>query len=116
MLKATRRALFVSSCLLALLHCRRGPTPESSAEPLTATGSSSKPASAARPVPVLDVSNAYPATEHVGAKRRIHLEKVAAGEAHSPPDAWKIEFEKNGDFAGICWKNRLGNEGEAPGD
>jgi hypothetical protein len=116
MLKATRRALLVSSCLVSLVHCRRAPTPESSAEPLTATGSSSKPAAAGRTVPVLDISSAYPATENVGAKRRIHLEKASAGDAHSPPDAWKIEFEKTGDFGGICWKNRLGNEGEAPGD
>jgi hypothetical protein len=116
MSKAIRRALLALSCLLTLVHCRRAPTPESSAEPLTATSSSSKSAAAARPVPVLDVSSAYPTTENVGAKRRIHLEKAPAGEAHSPPDAWKIELEKAGDFGGICWKNRLGNEGEAPGD
>jgi hypothetical protein len=27
-----------------------------------------------------------------------------------------VDFEKSGGFAGICWKNKAGNEGEAPGD
>jgi hypothetical protein len=67
-------------------------------------------------VPALDVSLAYPSVESVGAKKRIHWEKTEPAAAHSPPDAGKIELEKTGDFAGVCWKNKPGNEGEAPGD
>ncbi len=114
MLKAIPSLLLGMGSLVLLVHCRRESKPEPSTQPVAATESVSR--AAARPVPVLDVSTAYPTTENVGAKRRIHLEKAAAGEAHSPPDAWKIELEKTGDFGGICWKNRLGNEGEAPGD
>lgn len=67
-------------------------------------------------VPALDVSVAYPNMEAIGAKKRIRWGKTASSEARSAPDAWKIEFEKSGGFAGVCWKNELGNEGEAPGD
>jgi hypothetical protein len=101
----------------ALLHCQRSPRSEELTQPLTSTESAAaKPAKAGAVVPALDVSLRFPATESVGAKRRIHLEAAPANLAHSPPEAWKIELEKTGDFGGICWKNRAGNEGEAPGE
>jgi hypothetical protein len=94
--------------------CERTQRSERLEEPLAAAVVSKPKASA--PTVALDVSLAYPITESVGAKKRIHLEKTEPALSHSPPDAWKIDFEKTGDFGGICWKNKLGNEGQAPGD
>lgn len=83
--------------------------------PVESTTPSAKPATKSA-VPALDVSLSYPSVEGVGATKRIRWEKTQAVDAHSPPDAWKISFDASGDFAGICWKNEPGNEGEAPGD
>lgn len=116
LLRSVRHSLACSSVWLALGGCERTERAAQSTAPLTTQTSAPEKAKPSTPVPVLDVSVAYPSTEAVGAKRRIHLDKTDAGLAHSPPDAWKLEFEKSGDFGGICWKNRLGNEGEAPGD
>lgn len=91
------------------LGCERREAPVDIATP------SVKPAPKSA-VPALDVSLAYPSIQSVGATKRIHWEKTAPVDAHSPPDAWKISFEASGDFAGICWKNKPDNEGEAPGD
>jgi hypothetical protein len=114
MTHVTQHLLIVSCCSLGLANCKRSPTPEqlapssSSAEALVTKA----PAAA----PALDVGIKYPATDIIGAKRRIRLEKAEQTQAHSPPEAWRIEFDEKGGFAGICWKNRAGNEGEAPGD
>jgi hypothetical protein len=83
--------------------------------PIETTAPSPKP-SAKSSVPALDVSLSYPNVEAVGATKRIRWEKTPPVDAHSPPDAWKITLDASGDFAGICWKNKPGNEGEAPGD
>jgi hypothetical protein len=83
--------------------------------PIEITTPSAKPA-ARSSVPALDVSLSYPNVEAVGATKRIRWEKTQPVDAHSPPDAWKITLDASGDFAGICWKNKPGNEGEAPGD
>jgi hypothetical protein len=108
------RSWALSASLLTLsLACERSPRPERTEEPLLSSPVA-KPKSSA--IPVLDVSLVYPIVESVGAKKRIHWEKTQPMDAHSPPDAWKVEFEKSGGFAGICWKNKAGNEGEAPGD
>jgi hypothetical protein len=100
------------SCICLALACERRTRASQLEDP---------PAPAAKPkakeaTPVLDVSLAYPNVEAVGAKKRIHWEKTAPSDARSAPDAWKLDFEKSGGFAGVCWKNKLGNEGEAPGD
>ncbi len=109
------RPWIVGSALLAsAFGCERPSRTERTEEPLVTRAPAPKPK--ANEVAVLDVSLAFPATESIGAKKRIHLDKVNAVAAHTPPDAWKLEFEKQGDFAGICWKNKLGNEGEAPGE
>jgi hypothetical protein len=84
--------------------------------PIVTQTKSEKPAHPAAPVPVLDVGIAYPATEAIGGIKKIHLEHASAMEAHSPPEAWKIAFDKGAGFGGICWKNRPGNDGDAPGD
>jgi hypothetical protein len=83
--------------------------------PVETAAPSAKPA-VKNAVPALDVSLSYPSVESVGATKRIRWEKTEAVDAHSPPDAWKISFDASGDFAGICWKNKPGNEGEVPGD
>ena len=111
------RALFVSSAFLLLAGCERSTRSEQRAEPLLANETTpSRPKPKKDAVPALDVSISYPQIESIGAKKRIHWEKTSAVAAHSAPDAWKVDFEKSGGFAGICWKNKLGNEGEAPGD
>jgi hypothetical protein len=109
------RPVIVGSALwVGVSGCERSSRTERSEEPLSTSTAAAKPKKAE--VPALDVSIAFPTTESVGAKKRIHLEKTSAADAHSSPDAWKIQFEKQGDFAGICWKNKLGNEGEYPGE
>jgi len=100
--------------IASVLACERPSRTEQREEPLVATTPPSNPKPVS--VPVLDVSLLYPGIEAIGAKKRIHWEKTEPAAAHSPPDAWKLELEKDGDFAGICWKNKVGNEGEAPGD
>jgi hypothetical protein len=107
-----------TTLLLVPLACERSPRPDRVQEPLltTTTSSATSAARSKDSVPALDVSLAYPSVESIGAKKRIHWEKTEPVAAHSAPDAWKIDFEKTGDFAGVCWKNKLGNEGEAPGD
>jgi hypothetical protein len=115
MSKSTRCLLLGS--ILGLAHCEASPKPEPLAQPLGSPGSArQQPSKVAASTAALDVASKYPATESVGAKRRIHLAPAPASLAHSPPDAWQIDFEKTGDFGGICWKNRPGNAGEAPGD
>jgi hypothetical protein len=99
--------------LTITLACERARPPERLDEPLVPTAAA-KPKSG--PTLVLDVGLVYPITESVGAKKRIHIEKTDAALSHSPPEAWKVDFEKTGDFGGICWKNKQGNEGAAPGD
>lgn len=114
MTRVTRHLLIVSCSSLALASCKRSPAPEQSAP--SSTSGEALPTKTPAPIPALDVTAKYPATDSIGAKRRIRLEKAEPTQAHSPPDAWRIEFDKKGGFAGICWKNRAGNEGEAPGD
>ena len=112
MVRVTQHLLFVSGCALGLLHCKRSPPPEQTAQPLsTNSGAASKGSGA-----VLELATAYPTTDNIGAKRKIHLEQVSGVEAHSGPEGWKLQFEKSADFAGVCWKNKAGNEGEFPGD
>jgi hypothetical protein len=106
--------VWASMFLVTAAGCDRPSARERAESPPEVTTTSSRPTPAN--VPVLDVSIAYPNVEAVGAKKRIHWQKTTASDAHSAPDAWKIEFEKSGGFAGVCWKNKLGNEGEAPGD
>ena len=109
------RSWAVAACLLSLaLACRRSARDDHRDEPLQAAPVPAQ--EKAREAPPLDVSRVFPAVESVGAKKRIHWQKTAPSEAHTPPDAWQIEFEKTGGFAGICWKNEPGNDGEAPGD
>ncbi|HWO10042.1 MAG TPA: hypothetical protein VNN80_11200 [Polyangiaceae bacterium] len=96
-----------------VLGCER--RAQRSEAPIETTTGSVKPTPKSA-VPALDVSLAYPNVEAVGATQRIHWEKTLAVDAHSPPDAWKISFDASGDFAGICWKNKPGNEGQVPGD
>jgi len=101
--------------VLALAGCEQTSRSEQAAQALSAPPiekSVSKPRSAA---PDLDVTAVYPATDLIGSKRKVHLDKASASAAHSPPDAWKIAFDKSGGFAGVCWKNQAGNEGELPG-
>lgn len=112
---AVRRWLLGSTLLVALAACERT-RPRDEFAPPNATETASIKAAASATVPALDVTIKYPATDSIGAKRRIRLEKAEPTQAHSPPDAWRIEFDEKGGFAGICWKNRAGNEGEAPGD
>jgi hypothetical protein len=112
-----RRSLALGACLVYLtLACERRTRANQLDEALPATPSASAKAKAKDATPALDVSLAYPNVEAIGAKKRIHWEKTTPVDAHSAPDAWKIDFEKSGGFAGVCWKNKLGNEGEAPGD
>lgn len=106
----------VATLALALLHCEQRPSPERSAQALSAPLVAEAKPKAAPVVPPLDVSRAYPIVESVGANRRFKLSKTEAVDAHTPPDAWKIEFESRGGFGGFCWKNKAGNEGELPGD
>lgn len=116
MSSAVRSWALGSILFLVPLACERSPRVERREEPLPAAAASKSGAKSREGAPALDVSVAYPSVESVGAKKRIHWERTEPVAAHSPPDAWKIEFEKTGDFAGVCWKNKLGNEGEAPGD
>jgi hypothetical protein len=114
---AVRRALLGASWLVICLACERSTTPGQAAPPVPSTEAAPvKKSAPATTAALLDVTSKYPDTESVGAKRRIHLDKAEPSQAHSPPEAWKIEFEKSGGFGGICWKNRPGNEGEMPGD
>lgn len=111
------RSLALGVCSICLaLACERPSRADRLEEPLlAASGSTAKP-KVKDVVPALDVSLSFPIIEAIGAKKRIHWAKTTSTEAHSPPDAWKIDFEKSGGFAGVCWKNKLGNEGEAPGE
>lgn len=113
-MSALRPVMFGFAILAAALACERSSRVERVEEPSPTTRTAPEPRRAE--APALDVSLAFPNTERIGAKKRIHLEKASAAEARSAPDAWKIHFERQGDFAGICWKNQLGNEGEAPGE
>lgn len=112
MVREFSRLLVVSCSALALAQCKRSPAPEQSAQPLSTSAPRTEKGTGA----VLDVSATFPVTESIGAKRKVHLEKVAAQEAHSGPEGWKLQFEKTSDFGGVCWKNRAGNEGEFPGN
>jgi hypothetical protein len=103
-------------CVSSILACERRSRDDQRVETLPTTPAASSRAKAKEATPALDVSVAYPNVEAIGAKKRIHWEKTAPSDAHSAPDAWKIDFEKSGGFAGVCWKNKIGNEGEAPGD
>jgi hypothetical protein len=105
-----------ASLVSVSLGCERSARPERTEEHLGAAPVATPSRPKASSVPVLDVSLVYPIVESVGAKKRIHWEKTQPSAAHSPPDAWKVDFEKSGGFAGICWKNKAGNEGEAAGD
>ncbi len=120
MTHSATRILFGLGLLASAAHCDRRSGTEQTARALLAseraTPSPPKPASSDSAAAVLDVSATYPATDLIGAKRRIRLTKAAPSEAHSAPEGWKIEFDKQGSFAGVCWKNRAGNEGDAPGD
>jgi hypothetical protein len=109
-----RATLLGAAVVVMALGCERSSRTERLEEPLSAARPPEKQKKTE--APALDVSISFPTTESVGAKKRIHLDKTSAADAHSSPDAWKIQFEKQGDFAGICWKNKLGNEGEAPGE
>lgn len=111
MVRELSRLVALSLSALALAQCKRSPLPEQSAQPLTSSTPRAEKGSGA----VLDVGTTFPVTESIGAKRRIHLEKVGAAEAHSGPEGWQLQFEKTSDFGGVCWKNRAGNEGEFPG-
>ena len=105
----------VAASALALLHCQQRPSPEQSAQALNAPPVTEVKAKPAPAVP-LDVSRTYPIVESIGANRRFKLSKTEAADAHSAPDAWRIEFESRGGFGGFCWKNKAGNEGEYAGD
>jgi hypothetical protein len=117
MLHATSRQLLTSTLLLALVACEKSPraAPSEQSLPLTTSAADSNKSKTSSS-PALDVATSYPAIDLIGAKRRIQIEPASASEAHSPPQAWKVNFEKEGGFAGICWKNKAGNEGELPGD
>jgi hypothetical protein len=104
--------LFVSAAPLALMGCEQSSSRQP--PPIVTEAKPEKPRTPA--VPVLDVGLSYPTTEAVGGTKRIHLDHTSAQEAHSPPEAWKLSFDKGGGFGGICWKNRAGNDGDAPGD
>lgn len=110
-----KRLLFATCCVTSLAHCKRAPTPEQSAQSLSAPAAPARGDKAAVSA-VLDLATAYPITEAIGAKKKVRMDEASAAEAHSPPDAWKIQLEKGAGFGGVCWKNRAGNEGEAPGD
>jgi len=105
-----------AALLTIALACERAPRPERTEELTRSASAATAKAPSKDTQPALDVSLSFPIVESVGAKKRIHWEKTPPSDAHSPPDAWKIDFEKSGGFAGICWKNKAGNEGEAPGD
>lgn len=109
--EASRRGLLALSVAMLMSGCEQ----RSRRDPVELTTPSATPA-AKSAVPALDVSLSYPNVESVGATKRIRWEKTQPVDAHSPPDAWKISFDTSGDFAGICWKNKPGNEGEVPGD
>src|SRR4051812_41074585 len=111
---SVRSWVLVCGLLTISPACERTRPSERLEEPLVPTAAVPKAKSG--PTVALDVSLAYPITESVGAKKRIHLEKTEPAQSHSAPDGWKVDFEKTGDFGGICWKNKLGNEGVAPGD
>lgn len=112
-MRSTTFFSFASGCaLLVLAHCKREPAPEQSAQPLSAAA----PAEQGTAVPPLEIDRAFPVTDLIGAKRKVHLERTSTPGAHSPPEAWKIQFEKSAGFGGACWKNKAGNEGEAPGE
>jgi hypothetical protein len=111
------RSLALGSLLTITPGCERSaPRTERTEEPLLSAAATSSAKPKPSTIPPLDVSLAFPNAESVGAKKRIRWEKTQPNEAHSPPDAWKIDFEKSGGFAAICWRNKPGNEGEAPGD
>jgi hypothetical protein len=113
MASSVSRLGLVAALALALLHCQQRPSPEQSAQALSAPLANAPLAAEAKPKPTpvvaaLDVSRAYPVVESIGANRRFKLGKTDAVDAHSPPDAWKIEFESRGGFGGFCWKNKAG--------
>ncbi len=112
MLRELSRLLVVSCSALALAHCKKSPPPEQSAQALDTPA----PPAAKGTGTVLDVSTTFPVTESIGAKRKVHLEKVSGPDVHSGPEGWKLQFDKTSDFGGVCWKNRAGNEGEFPGN
>jgi hypothetical protein len=115
-MRAVRSWAQGAALLTITLACQRSPGPERTEELTRSATAATTKATSKDAQPALDVSLSFPIVESVGAKKRIHWEKTSPSDAHSPPDAWKIDFEKSGGFAGICWKNKAGNEGEAPGD
>jgi hypothetical protein len=110
---------FVASLLL-LAGCEdRAPAPTQELSQALSTRQSSKPA---EPRVSLDISNAYPDPQSIGDKKGVSIMKAPPGVAHSPPDAWAIEYIRNkkgitnAGLGGVCWQNRPGNTGDAPGD
>jgi hypothetical protein len=112
MVREVSRLLVVSCAALALAQCKRSAPPEQSAQPLSTPAPRAEKGTGA----VLDVGTTFPVTESIGAKRKVHLEKVSGQDAHSGPEGWKLQFDKTSDFGGVCWKNKAGNEGEFPGN
>jgi hypothetical protein len=89
---------------------------------LTTSTPSAREAKAAGPRVVLDIAAAFKDPQPIGDKRGVSLMQAPPGVAHTPPDAWAIEYirEKKGigraGLGGICWQNRPGNTGDQPGD
>jgi hypothetical protein len=96
--------------------------PERTQELSQALSTRDAPAKAQAPRVTLDISNAYPDPQVIGDKKGVSLMKAPPGVAHSPPDAWAIEYIRNkkgitnAGVGGVCWQNRPGNQGDAPGD
>jgi hypothetical protein len=93
---------------------------ERSAQALSTREASSRPP---EPRVTLDISSAYPDPQVIGDKKGVSVMNAPPGVAHSPPDAWAIEYIRNkkgitnAGLGGVCWQNRPGNQGElAPGD
>lgn len=105
------------AAVIATPACNERPRADATVQPLaTPPSTSTKKSKPATPVGLLDVTSAYPAIDLVGARRRMRVERATADVAHSPPEAFAIAIEKGAGFGGACWKNKAGNEGEAPGD
>jgi hypothetical protein len=89
------------------------------AQPLSTREAPAKPK---EPRVTLDIANAYPDPQSIGDKKGVSVMKAPPGVAHSPPDAWAIEYIRNkkgisnAGLGGVCWQNRPGNQGDAPGD
>lgn len=114
--QSRRPRLLAAALCVAALACDDKPRADATVQPLATPRTTSPKSKPATPVGLLDVASAYPAIDRVGARRRVRIERAAADLAHSPPEAFKISIEKGAGFGGACWKNKAGNEGEAPGD